>query len=580
MHVLVSRNRDGQLIGAMMRGFGLDLVHGSTAKVGAKGQRAEGRCSPGCGRCCSVLAAGDQVVITPGWSAGAAPGCGVQAWRSWRRWPGVPVVPCAAQSVRRRVLPTWDQMLLPLPYGRGVLVCGAPLHIVPRAGWADALPTLASRADPRSQTRLTRCAGRDGAEHDGPGLARCGHGCWRPGLRAMLRRRVRRGKEAAARLGEREGFEATPRPPGKLLWVHAASVGESMSVLPVLANLAARTPAPTLLVTTGTVTSAGLMARQPHVLHRFVPLDVPGWAARFLDHWRPDAGAFVESELWPNILAAARARGVPMLLLNARMSERSAQGWSRAPGLAREALGTFRAVLAQSDGDAARLRALGAQNVSAPGNLKLAAPPLPVDEAELARLRALIGARPAWLAASTHDGEEAVAGEVHRALQAAHPGLLTIIAPRHPERGAAVASLLGAGQRSQGADPTGGVWVADTLGELGLLYRLAPVVFVGKSLVGQDLSKQGGQNVWEPARLRCAVAVGPHTANFAGAVAALQEAGGLQVVADAAALTAWVDATLRDPARRTAMQDAAARAVAGDPALPRLMADALWDALQ
>ena len=389
-----------------------------------------------------------------------------------------------------------------------------------------------------------------------------------PAFRTLLRRRAARGKEVLERLPEREGREAMPRPPGRLLWLHAASVGESMSVLPVLQALQGRVD--TLLVTTGTATSAALMARQPGVLHRFAPLDVPGWAARFLDHWRPDAAGFVESELWPNLLAACRARAVPLMLVNARMSERSARGWARAPGFAREVLQSFAAVQAQSAADAMRLQALGARNVSAPGNLKLAAPPLPVDEAELARLRGIVGSRPVWLAASTHPGEEAVAVAVHQALRAAHPGLLTAVAPRHPERGAEVAALMGAPRRSQGGDPVGEAWVADTMGELGLLYRLAPVAFVGRSLLGQ-----GGQNPWEPAKLGCAIAVGPHTANFAEAVAALQAAGGLAVVDGAAALAAWVDAMLRDPARRGAMQGAAMRAASGQADLPRRTADAL-----
>ena len=216
------------------------------------------------------------------------------------------------------------------------------------------------------------------------------------------------------------------------------------------------------------------------------------------------------------------------------------------------------------------LAALGAGNVHAPGILKHAAPPLPVDPAELDRLRGLIAGRPAWVAASTHPGEEAAVLQAHRALHGAHPGLLTIVAPRHPHRGAEVAALLDAPRRSLGGDPAGGLWVVDTMGELGLLFRLAPVVFMGGSLVGH-----GGQNPWEPARLRCAVAVGPHTANFAEAVAALGAAGGLAVVGDAAGLAAWVDAMLRDPSRRGQAQDAALRTASGSEGLPARTADAL-----
>ena len=396
-----------------------------------------------------------------------------------------------------------------------------------------------------------------------------------PGLRLMLRRRAARGKELPDRLPERRGIDPAPRPPGRLLWLHAASVGESRSVLPVLQVLP---PDLNVLFTTGTVTSAALLAeRLPalglhQVIHRFVPLDVPAWATRFLDHWRPDAVAFVESELWPNLLAACRDRNIPAMLVNARMSARSAQGWSRAPGFARRVLGGFCQVQAQSAEDAARLQGLGARNVTAPGNLKLAAPPLPADPAELARLRHLLNGRPVWLAASTHPGEDKVALAVHRALAPAHPGLLTIVAPRHSARGAEVAAALDAPRRSLQQDPPAGagLWVADTMGELGLLYRLAPLAFVGRSLTGE-----GGQNPWEPARLGCAVAVGPHTGNFTEAVAALAAAGALTQVADAPGLEAWVDAMLRDPTRRASAGAAAQAAATGAPDLPARTAQAL-----
>jgi 3-deoxy-D-manno-octulosonic-acid transferase len=393
----------------------------------------------------------------------------------------------------------------------------------------------------------------------------------------MLRRRVGRGKEIASRLPEREGFDPTPRPLGRLIWLHAASVGESQSILPVLSALREQAPEASILLTTGTVTSAALLAaRLPElglqsVMHRFVPLDVPAWMGRFLDHWRPDVAGLVESELWPNLIEGCRARRIPMMLVNARMSARSLRGWQRVPGFARHMIGAFDRVQAQSEADAAHLRLLGARHVDAPGNLKLAAAPLPADPTELARLRALIGGRPVWLASSTHPGEEAVAGQVHRSLTAAHPDLLTIIAPRHPERGAAVAAALDASRRAAGQDPgAGGLWVADTLGELGLLYRLAPLAFVGRSLIGQ-----GGQNPLEPARLGCAIAVGPHTANFSEAVQALEAAGALTRVADGTELTGWVDGMLRNPARMRAAGSAACAAAQGAAGLPERTAATL-----
>ncbi|MBV9783959.1 MAG: 3-deoxy-D-manno-octulosonic acid transferase [Acidisphaera sp.] len=408
-----------------------------------------------------------------------------------------------------------------------------------------------------------------------------------PGLRLLLQLRARRGKEIPERLKERRGIEPGHRLPGALLWLHAASVGETVSVLPVLTELAARSPELQVLLTTGTVTSAELLARllperglAARVTHRFVPLDVPAWAARFLDHWRPDAACFVESELWPNLIAACRRRRIPLMLLNARLSPRSYAGWARAPLLARTTLEGFAAIRARSEADAARLRALGARAVTVPGDLKFAAPPLPVDAGELTRLRAWLAGRPAWLAASTHRGEDEVALDVHRALAPRYPGLLTILAPRHPERGAAIAALaegLAVTRRASGQDPpsSAGVWIADTLGELGLLYRLAPIAFIGRSL-GR---RAGGQNPLEAARLGCAVAAGPHTGNFAEAYAVLAQAGALQRVDGVAQLGAWVDRLLGDPDERRRLGEAACGAAGRWAELPGESAAALLDLL-
>ena len=396
-------------------------------------------------------------------------------------------------------------------------------------------------------------------------------------LRGMLARRAGRGKEIPERLPEREGIDPTPRPPGRLTWLHAASVGETVSILPVLAALEGA-----VLVTTGTVTSARLLARRlaemgldQRVLHRFAPLDVPAWIGRFLDHWRPDAAGFVESEIWPNTLRAAHARGIPLMLVNARLSPRSFARWRRLPGTARDVFGLFDCVQAQSDAVAERLRTLGARRVVSPGNLKFAADPLPADPAELARLRARLAGRPVWLAASTNPGEEEKILAVHDRLAAGHPGLLTLIAPRHPERGAEIAALVAprpVSRRGAGEDPPSepGIWVADTLGEMGLLYRLSGIVFMGRSLV-----KLGGQNPLEPTRLGCAVAAGPHMFNFQEVSEALEAAGALFRVADAGALAEWVDRMLTDPPARAAAGAAGIAAANRSAGLPRAVADML-----
>jgi len=329
-----------------------------------------------------------------------------------------------------------------------------------------------------------------------------------PVLRRMLRKRVAKGKEIPERLAEREGIASLPRPNGKLIWVHAASNGETMSVLPVLHALAGQA---SILLTTGTVTSAKLAeSRLPEgAIHQFVPLDVPAWVSRFLAHWRPDAAVILESEIWPNILRACDARGIPRLLINARMSDTSARNWRRLPGTARSLLGGFRTVLAQSAGDATKIRTLGVE-VQEWGNLKFFTSPLPVDEAALATLQAQIPG-PCWLAASTHPGEEEICAAAHAKLLAKFPDLITIIVPRHPGRGAAVAAICGnAPRRATGEPPVPGkIYIADTLGELGLFFCATPFAFIGNSLVGF-----GGHNIIEPALLARPVLSGPHLENF------------------------------------------------------------------
>ena len=403
-----------------------------------------------------------------------------------------------------------------------------------------------------------------------------------PALRLNLRRRAERGREIAARLPERFGIDPTPRPPGPLLWIHAASVGETMSILPVLDALCHRAK---VLLTTGTVTAQTLLDQSlPRhglsldVLPRFAPLDVPSWVNRFLAHWHPDVACFVESELWPNQLAACQAMNIPLMLLNARMSDRSFARWKHAPGLARSLLGGFAQIRARGDQDAERLRALGATHVESPGDLKFAAPPLPVDQHELDRLRSDLQRRPIWLAASTHPGEEALIGSVHSKLVASHPGLLTIIAPRHPDRGPRLAAELDAPRRSAGQQPPAGagLWIADTLGELGLWYRLARIAFVGRSLIAPG----GGQNPLEPARLGCAIAVGPYAANFTDHIALLRDAGGLVQVTDHAGLATFVSAMLHNPDQQHRMGQQAAASIGRHADLPARTAEALLALLQ
>lgn len=366
----------------------------------------------------------------------------------------------------------------------------------------------------------------------------------------VLAKRARRGKELPARLGERLGRTAAARPAGRLVWLHGVSVGESLSLLPLVEALLGR-PGLSVLVTSGTVTSAEIMARRlpPGALHQFAPVDAPGAVRRFLDHWRPDAGLLVESELWPNLILAARARGVRLGLISARITAASAAGWARAPRSARALLGGFDLVLPQDEASADRLRRLGAS----PGphlNLKRAGAAPPVDAAELERLAALVAGRRVVLAASTHPGEEPLIAEAFRAAAGEASDDLLIVAPRHPERGAEVAEALAAAglpaaRRSQGAAlaPDARAYVADTLGEMGLFLRLADVVVMGGSFV----AGVGGHNPLEAARVGAAVVTGPHVANAEALYAEMAAEAAVILAADAEALARHVEGLLTYP---------------------------------
>jgi 3-deoxy-D-manno-octulosonic-acid transferase len=375
----------------------------------------------------------------------------------------------------------------------------------------------------------------------------------------LLARRLDRGKEHPVRLGERRGEASEPRPNGPLIWLHGASVGEMLAVVPLIARI--RSLGFAVLVTSGTVTSAALAeSRLPAgTLHQFIPLDAPRYVGRFLDHWRPDLALFVESDLWPNLILASAQRRIPMIIVNGRVSERSFRRWRMVPGVIGALLSRFDLCLTQSAADAERYGELGAPRVSSTGNLKLDVPAPPVDEDNLGKLKTAVAGRPVIAAASTHAGEETTIVAAHRRLRAKNPSLLTVIAPRHPERGESIAEIgLKAGLRSRGElpDRQTDIYVADTLGELGMIYRLAPIVFMGGSL-----ASHGGQNPIEAIRFDTAVVHGPNVWNFAEIYSALDEAQGARLVTDEETLLAELNAWLRNPAARSAVADAATRTV-------------------
>ena len=375
----------------------------------------------------------------------------------------------------------------------------------------------------------------------------------------LLRRRLRRGKEDPRRMAERRGETAAARPRGVLVWVHGASVGELAAAIPLIGRLRGR--GLNILVTTGTVTSAALAEKRlpPGAIHQFAPLDAPAFIARFLDHWRPDLALFVESDLWPNTIMAAAQRSIPLILINGRLSARSFERWRYLPGTIETLLRRLDLCLVRTTDDAERFDALGAPRITTTGNLKLDVPPLPVDADKLAKLSAALSGRPVFAAASTHSGEEMAIIDTQRRLKATFRGLLTILVPRHPERGPEIAStIVGSGLscvlRSRGQLPTSAtdIYVADTLGELGLIYRVAPIVFMGGSLI-----PHGGQNPIEPAKFGAAILHGPHVANFADIYAALDRAKGAELVPDAGRLPMRVGAWLTDAQERARVSAAA-----------------------
>ena len=387
-------------------------------------------------------------------------------------------------------------------------------------------------------------------------------GAAQPLVPLLLGYRLRRNKEDAARLAERRGESIIARPPGSLVWVHGASVGEIISALPLIERLDARGFA--VLVTSGTVTSARVAAQRlpPRAIHQFVPLDTPAFVTRFLDHWRPDLALFMESDLWPNLILSASARGIPLVLVNGRMSERSFRHWQRAPRTIAALLRRFDLCLAQSPADAVRYSELGA-HASSTGNLKLDAPPPPADAAALDTLKQAIAGRTVIAAASTHPAEEGIVIDVHRRLRADFPNLLTLFAPRHPERGTAIAEAargagLNAVLRSSGALPDGSsdLYVVDTVGELGLVYRVAPMVFIGGSL-----ASHGGQNPIEAAKLGVAILHGPHVWNFKDIYAALDAAHGAEQVSDADTLATRLHCWLADCDARIAVARAGSKTI-------------------
>lgn len=368
-------------------------------------------------------------------------------------------------------------------------------------------------------------------------------------IRRYIEKRKKMGKEDVKRFNERVGRPTKPRPAGRLIWLHGASVGESISMLPLINRLLEIYPDAHVMVTTGTTTSAEVMAKRlpERAFHQYLPIDNPVFAARFIRHWQPTIALWFESEFWPGMLSTIKRRNIPLILINGRISNKSFKRWQQFDFVIKEILDCFTACLGQSEEDAYRLRALGAKDAMCLGNLKYAGLPIPVDEEKKKEIQDEIGERPVWLVSSTHSDEEAKIGRYLKELSAKHEGLLTIIAPRHPTRGVEIRDILqdkyhlktALRSANEKIQPETEVYIADTIGEMGIWYELCPIVFIGGSLI-----PHGGQNFMEPSRCRDAVIVGPHMHNFTDAVNRAKRADGIIQVDETVDLIDMVDQLL------------------------------------
>lgn len=371
-------------------------------------------------------------------------------------------------------------------------------------------------------------------------------------IRSYVNKRKQIGKEDVNRFNERVGRPIKERPEGKLFWLHGASVGESVSMLPLINKILETYPDAHVMVTTGTVTSADVMQKRlpERAFHQFIPIDNPVFTNRFVKHWHPDVALWFESEFWPAVLSSIKRRNIPLILINGRISNKTFKRWQQFDFVCKELLSCFSLCLGQSEEDAYRLRVLGAPETVCLGNLKYAGLPLPIDEKSREDMLKQIGKRPFWLASSTHEDEEVRLAKLHKRLKEKFPDLLLIIAPRHPNRGEQIVEDiqklgLSATLRSkqEKITPKTDVYVANTIGEMGLWYDLAKIVFIGGSLI-----PHGGQNFIEPSRVRDAVIVGPHMHNFTDAMNRAKKADAVMQVNDTAEMEELLTELLQNEA--------------------------------
>lgn len=565
---MVALHGDAELIGRALETFDMALVRGG----GSAGRRKDRGGTRAFLEALRLLENGTSIAMTADVPPGPARRAGLGIIKLAQK-SGRPILPIAVASSRFITFDTWSRMTVNLPASRLSLAVSPPMTV---AGSADEAALEAARVQlgealDAATRRAYDLVGADAFRttpasgltvSDPPTSPGLPLKVYRSATRALagtapavLSYREKRAKEDPARRNERLGIASRERPPGTLVWVHAASVGETNAILPLMVALRRRRPDWRFLLTTGTVTSAILVEKRlaPDDIHQYAALDVPRFVKRFLNHWRPDLAVLTESEIWPNTILAASERGIPFALVNARMSDRSYKRWRRYRRSARALFGQLRLILAQNDRLARRFRELGGRDVRTTGNLKVDAPPLTVDTLALDSLRACLGGRPVLLAASTHSGEETILFDAFTTIRANLPETVLVVVPRHPDRGPDIvreadAAGLVVALRSQGQPitPETAVYVADTMGELGLFYMLSDAAFIGGSLV-----PHGGQNPLEAVQLGTAVLSGPHYGNFADAYTELRRRNAAIIVRDtetfaSAALHVLLDVDARE----------------------------------
>lgn len=563
---MVARHGDAELIGEAMRRIDVDLIRGA----GAGDRRKDRGGAYALKASMTALKKGNNVVMTADVPPGPARKAG-EGIITLARLSGRPIIPLAAATSRYHAFKTWSRLTLNLPFSKLSFAMGETIR-VPRNASPEELEALRQKLEDELNATTARAyqqAGVDMTAATPPGARAVGlpplplglglktyRGVTRLFQAAsplLLGYRERHGKESPTRWAERYGRSEIARPEGQLVWLHAASVGETNAILPVIEGMKAKRPDLSFLLTTGTRTSARLARERldQTAIHQFVPLDTPGFAKRFIAHWRPDAAVFTESEIWPNLIIETSAAGIPLLLINARMSKRSYQRWRKRPGLSAPLFNRFDLVLSQNKRFARWFKELGARRVAVAGNLKIDAPPLPVDIRAYEQLVQAVDGRRGYIAASTHPGEEELIADAHRLIARQFDGFLTVIAPRHPERGPAIAEMLKAkglrvAQRSLNELPEAStqVYIADTIGEMGTLYALCPIALIGGSLVDK-----GGQNPIEAIRHGAAVLSGPSDRNFRDVYEALQAKGAVKIVRTADELAKTVIDLMSDEAQ-------------------------------